>query len=373
MRAKSPRRERRVLRDEIRDQLIEQILNGKLAPGERIVEMRIAQQFGVSQAPVREALRDLDLLGFVVSSPFRGAIVRQISVEELVQLYPIRAVLEGLAARHAASRMSPATFKKLEGLLATMRTAAARGDHRRAVEADFAFHLTIVEASGNRLLQQIWDRMRLATTTFLTVSKSHHSLREIVERHSSVVDALRTRDPDAAERAMRFHIEEPGEWLRAALEEEAAEVDGKSTVARAAIESAPLEKGSMYDVSTWSVSRGGRRRGGSRCAISHGASKISCPTSSSRVRVSRAGNRSARAPGAPRTAKYRHPERRRRRLAAGEPALSGRRSLRVISMRCRLPDWRIASCRRTADGGVKGVFVSLNEGDLFAYRVTLDR
>ncbi len=103
IRAKSPRRERRVLRDEIRDQLIEHILNGRLPPGERIVEMRIAQQFGVSQAPVREALRDLDLLGFVVSSPFRGAIVRQISVEELVQLYPIRAVLEGLAARHAAA------------------------------------------------------------------------------------------------------------------------------------------------------------------------------------------------------------------------------------------------------------------------------
>jgi DNA-binding GntR family transcriptional regulator len=159
----------------------------------------------------------------VVSSPFRGAIVRQISVEELVQLYPIRAVLEGLAARHAAPRIGPATVKKLEGFLAVMRTAAARDDHRRAVEADFAFHLTIVEASGNRLLQQIWDRMRLATTTFLTVSKSHHSLREIVERHAAVVDALRTQDPDSAERALRLHIEEPGEWLRAALEEEAAE------------------------------------------------------------------------------------------------------------------------------------------------------
>ena len=229
IRAKSRRRERRVLRDEIRDQLIEQILNGRLAPGERIVEMRIAQQFGVSQAPVREALRDLDLLGFVVSSPFRGAIVRQISVEELVQLYPIRAVLEGLAARHAASRIDPATIKKLESLLATMRTAAARGDNRRAVEADFAFHLTIVEASGNRLLQQIWDRMRLATTTFLTVSKSHHSLSEIVERHASVVDALRTQDPDAAERALRLHIEEPGQWLRAALEQEAAEVEAQKT------------------------------------------------------------------------------------------------------------------------------------------------
>jgi DNA-binding GntR family transcriptional regulator len=229
MRAKNPRRERRVLRDEIRDQLIEHVLNGRLAPGERIVEMRIAQQFGVSQAPVREALRDLDLLGFVVSSPFRGAIVRQISSEELVQLYPIRAVLEGLAARDAVARISPATLKKLENLLTTMRTAAARGDNRRAVEADFAFHLTIVEASGNRMLQQIWDRMRLATTTFLTITKSHHSLREIAERHASVVDALRTQDPDAAERAMRLHIEEPGQWLRAAFEQEAAEVEAQKS------------------------------------------------------------------------------------------------------------------------------------------------
>jgi DNA-binding GntR family transcriptional regulator len=227
--AKAPRRERRVLRDEIRDQLIEQILSGRLAPGERIVEMRIAQQFGVSQAPVREALRDLDLLGFVVSSPFRGAIVRQISAEELLQLYPIRAVLEGLAARDAASRIDAPTLKKLDRQLATCRTAADRDDHRSALEADFAFHLTIVEASGNRLLQQIWDRMRLATTTFLTVSKSHHSLREIVERHAAVVDALQTHDPDAAERALRLHIEEPGEWLRAALEEEAAEVEERKS------------------------------------------------------------------------------------------------------------------------------------------------
>ena len=75
-----------------------------------------------------------------------------------------------------------------------------------------------------KLREKDLDRMRLATTTFLTVSKSHHSLKEIVERHASVLDALQTRDPDAAERALRYHIEEPGKWLRAALEEEAAEV-----------------------------------------------------------------------------------------------------------------------------------------------------
>ena len=224
--------ERRILRDEIRDGLIQDIVNGRLAPGERIIEIRVAEQFGVSQAPVREALRDLDLLGFVVSSPFRGAIVRQVSVEDLVQLYPIRAVLEGLSAREAATRIDNAGLKKLETLIVTMRAAAARGDIRRAVEADFAFHLMIVEASGNRLLQQFWDRMRLATTTFLTVSKSHRSLREIAERHTEVLDALRARDPDAAERAMRRHIEEPGQWLRMAMEEEATAQGETQTVNR---------------------------------------------------------------------------------------------------------------------------------------------
>ena len=86
--------ERRVFREEIREQLIEDILSGKLAPGARIVETRIAQQFGVSQGPVREALRDLELFGFVVSSPFRGTQVRKFSTEELLEIYPIRAALE---------------------------------------------------------------------------------------------------------------------------------------------------------------------------------------------------------------------------------------------------------------------------------------
>jgi DNA-binding GntR family transcriptional regulator len=222
IKTRARRRERRVLREEIRDQLIDDILNGRVAPGDRIIEARVAKEFAVSQAPVREALRDLDVLGFVESSPFRGAVVRRISAEELLQLYPIRAVLEGLAAREAATRIRPATLRKLQKLLATMRSVAAEGDERLAVQTDFAFHLTIVEASENRLLQQIWDRMRLATTTFLTVSKSHHSLSEIAERHAAVLDTLRAHDPSAAEQAMRRHIEEPGEWMRTALAEEAA-------------------------------------------------------------------------------------------------------------------------------------------------------
>src|SRR5436309_13415825 len=107
---KSQRVLRRVLREEIREQLIDDILSGRLAPGTRIVETRLAQELGVSQAPVREALRDLELFGFVVSSPFRGTQVRQISPEDLLQIYPVRAALEGVAARAAATHIADTTL-----------------------------------------------------------------------------------------------------------------------------------------------------------------------------------------------------------------------------------------------------------------------
>jgi DNA-binding GntR family transcriptional regulator len=215
----APRVERRVLRDDIRDQLISDILNGRLAPGDRIVETRIAQKLGVSQAPVREALRDLELFGFIVSSPFRGAIVRRLGVEDLLQLYPIRAVLEGLAAREAVAHIRESDLKRLQKLIIKMRQTAARGDTRGNVDADFAFHKIIVDASGNWLLKQMWERLALATTTFLTVSKSNHTLSEIAERHVLVLEALRSGDPQTAEAAMRAHIDQPGDWLRTALDE----------------------------------------------------------------------------------------------------------------------------------------------------------
>ena len=214
--------ERRVFREEIREQLIEDILNGKLAPGARIVETRIAQQFGVSQGPVREALRDLELFGFVVSSPFRGTQVRKISTEELLEIYPIRAALEGVAARSAAVRIDQTTLEQLEVLIAVMREAAGRDDHRAEADADHDFHHAIVKASGNRMLEHVWQTMRLSITTCLTHSITHRSLHDIAERHVAVLEALRSGDPDRAEAAVRRHIEEPGEWIRSAHQQEQA-------------------------------------------------------------------------------------------------------------------------------------------------------
>jgi len=226
--SKSRPLERRVFREEIREQLIEDILNGRLAPGARIVETRIAQQFGVSQGPVREALRDLELFGFVVSSPFRGTQVRKISTEDLLEIYPIRAALEGVAARAAAVRIDEATLAHLDDLIGLMREAAARDDHRAEADADHAFHHAIVKASGNRMLEHVWQTMRLSITTCVTHSVTHRSLHEIAERHVDVLEALRSRDPQRAEAAMRRHIEEPGEWIQSAHQQAESSPPGES-------------------------------------------------------------------------------------------------------------------------------------------------
>jgi DNA-binding GntR family transcriptional regulator len=214
---------RRVFRDDIREQVIDDILNGRLLPGARIVEARLAEQFGVSQAPVREALRDLALFGFVVCAPFRGTHVRQISTDDLVESYPVRAALESLAARQAATRIDDETLAELEGHIAAMRVAAESNDHRGHVDADFAFHQAVIKAAGNHMLQDVWQSMRLATTTLVTHSMTqmtHRSMFEIGERHVPVLEALRSRDPALAEAAMRKHIEEPGDWIREAVRKE---------------------------------------------------------------------------------------------------------------------------------------------------------
>ena len=209
---------RRVLREEIRDRLMEDIISGRFEPGARIVETAIARDFGVSQGPVREALRDLELLGFVVKSPYRGTEVGRVSLRELAEIYPIRAALEGVAAYDAATRIEDSALARLEGLLATITDAATRGDSRAQVEADIAFHHAIVEASGNHLLMKFWDAMRLETTTFMTILVTHRSLEELAGRHAPLLAALRSHDPALARDLARRHIEEFEEWIRADIE-----------------------------------------------------------------------------------------------------------------------------------------------------------
>ena len=198
-----------VLREEVKSVLLERILSGRYAAGDRLVGTRIAQELGVSQAPVREALRDLEAVHFVESAPFRGSRVRHISDSELIELYPIRGALEEVAAREAAKRLA-GDVSALEFELAQM---CAAGDLREQVEHDTRFHELILAASGNSRLAEIWASLQVETRTAITALRTGLTRDEAARLHQPIVDALRHGDADAAGRAMCDHFEHFGRVL----------------------------------------------------------------------------------------------------------------------------------------------------------------
>jgi DNA-binding GntR family transcriptional regulator len=214
---------RTMLRDQIREVLLARILEGEYAPGARIVELQVAQELGVSQAPVREALRELEALRLIVSEPHRGARVRQVTAAELAEIYPVRAALEEEAARTAAVRLG-GDVRALEREYAAMCAAAARNDANALVAHDVAFHRVIVEASGNRTLLEMWTSLRVEARTVITLVKDRPDLREVAEMHAPLIEAFRAGNPRQCGRMLRRHLEHFAKWVpkELASEEEAA-------------------------------------------------------------------------------------------------------------------------------------------------------
>jgi DNA-binding GntR family transcriptional regulator len=202
------------LREQIKDVILQRIVEGSYPPGSRIVETRVAQELGVSQGPVREALRDLEQLGCVVHEPYRGCSVRAFSVDELLEAFPVRAALEALAARLAAEQLGDAELAELEQLLERMRVAARRGDAHDQSRANASFHATIVRAARNGTLERQWRMLEPFSRTYLTVSRPGIDLIALSDRHVPILDALRRHDPDAAAAAMHEHLMGAAELLR---------------------------------------------------------------------------------------------------------------------------------------------------------------
>lgn len=205
---------RYVLRSQVRDVLLERIVEGHYKPGARLVETQIARELGVSQAPVREALRDLESVGVVETTAFRGARVRNPSRAELLEAYPVRAALESLAASEAAGRITEAQLNQLEELIVQMENAAKVGNARRQAMANAQFHGLIVEAAQNSTLLRLWAFLEPWARTYLTAVRSGVDLNELAVRHRKILTPLRNRDAEGAAAAMRDHLLEAAAWLR---------------------------------------------------------------------------------------------------------------------------------------------------------------
>lgn len=216
------------LRHDVRNHLRNQIFDGTLQPGVRIVESRLARELGISQTPVREALRELEQMGLVVSYPNRGSSVRRIEPQDAEEMYTLRAHLEAMAIKLALPRITDDDLATLDGLIDGMIEAGRDEDPELLTELDTRFHKFILERSGHRLLLRTWQGISPLNWTMMTVVRlKDRNLRELAERHRPIVDALRARNGEKAELAVREHVLVLGDKVVRDLEKIAESREGQ--------------------------------------------------------------------------------------------------------------------------------------------------
>ncbi|MUG97916.1 FCD domain-containing protein [Scytonema sp. UIC 10036] len=189
--------------------MLERILDGTYKPGDRLVELQIAKELDTSQAPVREALRELEAMGLIESQTYRGTRVRQISPQELQESYQVRAELEALAARLAAPKFY-ANPEPLQTTLAALERAAAEENFEEFTQSNTAFHRLIVETSGNSILLRVWDSLAFEIWTrinLVLLGRKIVNLKLLNQEHQAVVDALVQNDGKTAADLLRSHVE----------------------------------------------------------------------------------------------------------------------------------------------------------------------
>ena len=186
--------ERKVLRHEIKKILSEAILNGEMAPGERIVETKIAKELKVSQAPVREAIRELEQIGLVETQPYRGAFVKVINDDELLEGYKLRSLIEGYAVQLLIDKSDDNLLEKFAFLIEKMRVSAKENNRSQFIEADVSFHELLVKATGSNLIYRVWSII-VANLPYLTLVKSIVSLDALIKQHEDILVALRNKIP----------------------------------------------------------------------------------------------------------------------------------------------------------------------------------
>ncbi len=194
------------MRDQIRRELLRRIVNGTYRPGERLVELQLASEFDTSQAPVREALRELEALRLVESEPYRGTRVREISQREMRESAMVRGMLEGAAALGAAEVFKGNTTPLREPLDA-IEQAARETDLEAFARHNLRFHRTIVAAAGNDVLLRVWDSLMLEVRTLIGLNSKPHDLIAVAATHVPIVDALHLGDGALASQLLRAHAE----------------------------------------------------------------------------------------------------------------------------------------------------------------------
>ncbi len=182
------------------------IQSGRLAPGERLIISRLANELELSDVPVREALFQLEAEGLVFNRPHVGSIVAEIDAKDVLDVYMVSAIVEGAAAAWAVAHLTDEDLAALDHLLQAMDEAVAAGDLDAFAAHDRAFHRALYRRSPSErllaIIDELWNTKERARTAFPARARGAESQRE----HRAIMAAVRARDPVAAERQMRDHL-----------------------------------------------------------------------------------------------------------------------------------------------------------------------
>ncbi len=196
------------LRDVVFNTLRQAILKGELAPGERLMEIQLAEKLGVSRTPIREAIRKLELEGLVLMIPRKGAEVAKISEKSLKDVLEVRRSLEELAIELACQRISDTDMEDMDAAQAAFRDAIAKGDAMEIAETDEAYHDVIYNCTRNTRLVQILNNLREQMYRFrLEYIKDEDKRQILLIEHEKILKALRSRHVAEARAAVREHID----------------------------------------------------------------------------------------------------------------------------------------------------------------------
>jgi len=210
---------RRSLAEDAAERIREAILAGDLRPGERLVEVRIAEQLGISRGPLREAFRVLRVEGLVVDVPNRGTFVVRLSPDDVREIFDLRAAVETRAAKTLARRASESELRELGILLDRLEAAAESGDVRAVARADLAFHDAVCRLSGNRRLHAVFARDVPTMQALIKIDDQlYHSLAEAASEHRPLLSAIEAGDPETAAAGFEAHIDQARDLVAEVIE-----------------------------------------------------------------------------------------------------------------------------------------------------------
>lgn len=197
----------KTLREVIFNTIREAIIMGELKPGERLMEVHLAEKMGVSRTPIREAIRKLELEGLVTMVPRKGAHVAMLSAKDIMDVLEVRSSLDGLATALSAERIMDNELKELENTGKQFRSYAEKGNLLGSIKKDVEFHDVIYRSSRNDRLIQIANNLREQVHRFRVIyMKDYSSYSDLINEHMEIFEAIYSRDPERARKAAQEHI-----------------------------------------------------------------------------------------------------------------------------------------------------------------------